>query len=312
MRAPEFWQHDGLMSRLLAPLGELYGAVTARRLKRPGVRVAARVICCGNVTAGGTGKTILALAVCDLLVARGHRPAFVTRGYGGRLKGPLRVDLARHGAADVGDEALLLAARAPTFVSRDRAAGAALAAGATHLILDDGLQNPDLIKDVSFLLIDGGVGFGNRRMIPAGPLREPVASAAGRASAAILIGADDTGAGAALPAGLRVLRARLVVPDLSGIRVLGFAGIGRPEKFRASLLAAGADVADFVGFPDHHRYRGFEIADLRARAGKLGAVLATTEKDLVRLALSDRAEILAVGVALRFDPRDALERLLAA
>jgi len=312
MRAPAFWRHDGVLPRLLTPLGMLYGAVTARRLARPGVRVAARVICCGNASAGGTGKTILALAVCDLLLAQGRRPAFLSRGYGGRLAGPLQVDPARHSAADVGDEPLLLAARAPTFVSRDRTRGAALAQHATDLILDDGLQNPDLVKDLSFLVIDGGAGFGNGRLIPAGPLREQVAAAASRVTAAILIGRDQTNAAAKLPPSLPLLRAQLVPagPDLIGARVLGFAGIGRPAKFRDSLVDAGAEVADFAAFPDHHPYRPAEIAALRVRAQNLGARLITTEKDLIRIAPNNRDAVVALGVALCFDPPEALAKIL--
>jgi len=312
MRAPAFWDQDGILPRLLSPLGAIYGAATAHRLTRPGTRVGARVICCGNASAGGTGKTILALAIGDLLLSQGHRPAFITRGYGGKLAGPLQVDPARHSAADVGDEPLLLAAHAPTFVARDRAQAAALADHATDLILDDGFQNPDLVKDVSFLMIDGGAGFGNGRLIPAGPLREPAAAAAGRASAVVLIGPDRTGALASLPPKLPVLRAQLVPrgPDLAGRRVLGFAGIGRPEKFRASLIEAGADVADFIAFPDHHPYRASELADLRARAEQFHARLVTTGKDLVRLAPNDRGDIVAAGVELRFDPAEALAHFL--
>jgi tetraacyldisaccharide 4'-kinase len=311
VKAPDFWQTDNWLARVLTPLGTLYGAATARRLRRHSVRTKARVICCGNATAGGTGKTILALAIADQLAAQGRRPMFLTRGYGGRLAGPVQVDPARHTAADVGDEALLLAARAPTIMARDRAAGAALAHDATDLILDDGLQNPDLIKDLTFLLIDGGAGFGNGRMIPAGPLREPVLRAAARVQAAILIGTDTTNALQSLPPGLPVLRAHLVpAANLAGTRVLGFAGIGRPEKFRASLIEAGADIADFLPFPDHHPYSAAEVAHLRARAQTLNAQLVTTEKDLVRLAPTDRANIMAVGVNLRFETANALQSWL--
>ena len=313
MLAPPFWQKDGLLPRLLAPLGWIYAATTARRLQRPGVRVPAVVICCGNATAGGTGKTILALALADLLISQGHSPAFISRGYGGALKGPLRVDPRIHSARDVGDEPLLLAARAPAYVGRNRAAAAALALGATHLILDDGLQNPDLEKDVTFLVIDGGVGFGNGRVIPAGPLREPVVAAAMRCTAAIIIGEDATGAARALPPSLPILRGNLFPNglNLSGRSVVGFAGIGRPEKFRASLVAAGAIVTDFISFPDHHPYSNSDIAGLRRQAETAAAVLVTTEKDLIRLAPADRPGILALGVALVFDPAHALAFLLA-
>ncbi len=316
MRAPGFWRRDGWVSRLLAPFGGLYGAATARRLRRPGLRVPATVICCGNVTAGGTGKTIVALAIADILINAGHRPAFISRGYGGRLKTPTRVDPARHTARDVGDEPLLLAARAPCFIGRDRAAVARFAAGFTHLILDDGLQNPSLVKDISFLVIDGGAGFGNGRMIPAGPLREPVAAAARRVQAAILIGEDEFNAQAQLPPGLPVLKATLVPvygkndDDPRGRRVVGFAGIGRPGKFRASLIEAGAAVAEFIAFPDHHFYTETEISRLQAEAIRFNARLATTRKDLVRLPPAARAGIAVLDVELRFTAPAALANLL--
>ncbi|HUZ62738.1 MAG TPA: tetraacyldisaccharide 4'-kinase, partial [Acetobacteraceae bacterium] len=240
---PAFWSDDGPLPRALSPVSFLVAAITAHRMARPGWRAPVPVICCGNVTSGGAGKTTLALDLLARLAARGVAAHALLRGYGGRERGPLRVDPAAHTAARVGDEALLLAAIAPTWVSADRAAGAAaaVAAGAGAIVMDDGLQNPGLAKDVSFLVIDGASGFGNGRVLPAGPLREPVAAGAARCRAAVLIGPDRTGALSALPPCLPVLRADLAseAAVFAGQPVFAFAGIARPPKFFDGLEAAG-------------------------------------------------------------------------
>jgi tetraacyldisaccharide 4'-kinase len=314
MRAPEFWRHDGLLPRLLAPAAAVYAAATARRLARPGWRAPVPVICCGNATAGGAGKTTLALDLGARLAA--NRVAFLTRGHGGRARGVHRVDPARDDAATVGDEALLLARCAPTWVAADRAAGAraAVADGAGVLVMDDGLQNPGLAKGLSFLVVDGGAGFGNGRVIPSGPLREPVAAAAARCSAAVLIGEDRSGALAVLPPALPVLRAELEQQDTAGLagrRVLAFAGIGIPEKFFAGLRAAGLVLAGTEAFADHHPYASAEIERLLARAEAADAVPVTTPKDAVRLPAGLRARVRVVGVRLVWQDPAALDALLA-
>ena len=305
-----------LLPALLAPFSPLVAAATARRVARPGWRAPVPVLCVGNVTVGGAGKTTVALDLVARLRAAGRDAHVLLRGYGGAARGVRRV--ARDDpAALVGDEALLLAAAAPTWVGADRAATAraAIAAGAEVLVLDDGLQNPTLAKDVSLLVIDGGFGFGNRRLMPAGPLREPVAAAAARCRAAVLIGADVHGALAALPPGLPVLRARLVVaPDaaaaLCGRRVLAFAGIARPEKFFASLEETGAEIAARESFSDHHPFAPAELRRLFDRAARLGALPVTTAKDAVRLppALRDQAAVL--GITLEWEDPAALAALL--
>lgn len=301
MRAPEFWQHDGVLPRLLSPLAALYAAATALRLSRAGWQAPIPVLCIGNAGAGGSGKTTVALDLGARLIARGRRVAFLTRGYGGRLRGPVRVDPLRHSAAETGDEALLLAATAATYLGADRAATArmAIAQGADMLVLDDGLQNPSLRKTLSLLVIDGATGFGNARVIPAGPLREPVPAAAARSSAALLIGPDATGALAQLPADLPVLRARLVsAPPPSG-PLIAFAGIGRPEKFRATLQAAGGEVRQFHAFPDHHPYTESDLRPILQAAA--GAAVVTTPKDMVRVPVTLRPRIISVGVRLAWD-----------
>ena len=318
-RAPRFWAagSSALWPTLLAPLSPLVAAATARRVARGGWRAPVPVLCVGNVTVGGAGKTTVALDLVSRLRASGCAAHVLLRGYGGAARGVRRV-APGDPAALVGDEALLLAAVAPTWVGADRAATAraAVAAGAAALVMDDGLQNPTLAKDLSLLVIDGGFGFGNRRVLPAGPLREPVAAAA-RCRAAVLIGPDAHGALAALPPGLPVLRARLV-PDpadaaaLRGRRVLAFAGIARPEKFIASLEEAGVSVAARESFADHHRFAPAELRRLFDRAARLGAVAVTTAKDAVRLAPEARARVAVLGIALEWDDPAALAALLTA
>lgn len=315
MRAPGFWQVDGLAAALLTPLGAVYAAATARRVARPGWQAPVPVICCGNATVGGAGKTTLALDLAFRLQAQGVAPAFLTRGYGGTARGPMRVDPAADSAI-VGDEALLLAAAAPTYLAADRSAGAriAVAEGAQMLVMDDGLQNPTLAKDCSFLVVDGEAGFGNGRVIPAGPLREPVSAVAVRCRAAVMIGADRHDAARLLP-GLPVLRAELVpdagAAELAGRPVLAFAGIGRPEKFFAMLEAAGLRVVARRPFADHHRYAPAELRGLFDAAGRLGALPVTTPKDAARLAAPDRARVRVVGVRLAWRDSPALDAILA-
>jgi tetraacyldisaccharide 4'-kinase len=312
LKTPAFWaDKHSVLAQALAPLGGITATLTARRIKKPGFAPGIPVICAGNAGVGGSGKTVVAL---DLLARLPGRPFALTRGYGGRLQGPVLVRPG-HTALDVGDEAVLLAAAAPVIVSRDRAAGArlALAEGATAIVMDDGLQNPGLAKSLSLLVIDGGYGFGNCLLLPAGPLREPVAAAAGRCRAAVLIGPDAAGAAAILPAGLPVLQASLAAScaaDLAGMPVLAFAGIGRPDKFFATVAGLGAVLAARVPFPDHHRYTGRDARRLIQLAGGLGARLVTTSKDFVKLPEALRASTAVVTVRLLWEDTAALQKLL--
>jgi tetraacyldisaccharide 4'-kinase len=294
MRAPAFWWETppSAFARALQPLGALYGAATARRIGRAGLRAAVPVICVGNFTAGGAGKTPTALALAALLRGAGERPAFLSRGYGGRLPGPVLIG-PQHGARDVGDEPLLLARAAPTVVSRDRPAGAALAteAGASVIVMDDGLQNPSLAKDFGLAVVDGAVGVGNGLPLPAGPLRAPLAAQWPAVQAVLVIGHGAPSEALAREAealGKPVFRATLApepaaAARLKDARVLAFAGIGRPEKFFASLRACGATLVEERAFGDHHPYTAAEMAGLAAEAAAKGLQLVTTEKDRVRL-----------------------------
>jgi tetraacyldisaccharide 4'-kinase len=317
MRAPDFWHKRDALSRILgvslSPLGALHGLSVAMKTKqKPLYRPRARVICVGNLTAGGTGKTPIARAIVTMLNARGCKTVFLTRGYGGQSKGPLLADKTHHTARDIGDEALLLAATAPTIVARDRAAGARLADDqhADVIVMDDGFQNFAIAKDLSFMVMDGDAGFGNGRMIPAGPLREPVAQGLARADALIVMG-DGT---ASLPRfSGPALRTRLIpnAPDtLRGKSVFAFAGIGRPEKFFATLRAMGAKIVGTQGFADHHFYSALELSGLRAAAKAGEALLVTTEKDWVRVPETERHNIIGVPVHARFDDASLLDSLL--
>jgi tetraacyldisaccharide 4'-kinase len=317
MRPPEFWTHDTLPGRLLRPFGAAYGLAgrLRRRWARP-TRATVPVICVGNLVAGGAGKTPVAMALAAALIARGRRPHLLCRGYRGRLPGPVRVDPARHDAAAVGDEALLLAAVAPTWCARDRVAGAAaaVAAGADVLVMDDGLQNPWLQHDLALLVVDGGFGFGNRRLLPGGPLREPLAAGFARASAIVQLGDDEVGLEALLPRRLPRLCARLRpgpdAPDLRRRRVVAFAGIGRPEKFFRSLAEAGAVLLARHAFADHHRYRRREVQALLADAAARDAMCVTTAKDGVRLPADLRAAITILPVTVSWREPESLARFL--
>ena len=316
MRAPEFWARPGILPTLLAPAAAVWGF--GARLRRGGkpTRVGIPVICAGNLVAGGAGKTPTALALGALLKAQGDTPHFLTRGYGGELKGPVQVDPSRHSAVDVGDEALLLAAQGPTWVSHDRVVGAraAEAAGATVIVMDDGFQNPKLAKDLSFIVIDGGYGFGNGRLMPAGPLRERLADGFARAQAVVLIGEDQRNVAMLLDGNLPILGAKLE-PDesarrLAGRTVLAFAGIARPAKFYDTLRRLGCNIALSQDFPDHHPYTPDEIMALCESASSFGALPVTTEKDLVRFPPEARGMVETVRVRLIWDNQAAVAALL--
>lgn len=316
MRPPDFWNSRRVLSTLLVPAGWVYAAVTRRRLARPGWRAPVPVICVGNIGIGGAGKTPVAMALAHRLAAKGRLPHFLTRGYRGREAGPLRVDPARHDAAAVGDEPLLLARVAPTWVARDRAAGAKAAAeaGAGCIVMDDGFQNPALEKDLSLIVVDGGFGFGNERVIPAGPLREPIAAGLARADAVVLIGEDVTEAGRHFGA-LPVLAARIVpaqtAQSLAGKKVVAFCGIGRPEKFFATVRALGAEVMEEMPYPDHHVFSDEEIMFVLEIMAQRGATVAvTTEKDRARLSPEAKPMVEAIPITIAFDAPAEVEALL--
>jgi tetraacyldisaccharide 4'-kinase len=319
--APDFWGREpGLAADLLLPFSAAWDAAGRlyRALAHP-YRAPVPVICVGNLVAGGAGKTPVTLALAAWFAGRGLAVNVVARGYRGRLSGPCRVDLFRHNFGEVGDEALLLAARAPTWIARDHAAGIAAAAiaGAEIVLLDDGFQNPTIHKTLSLIVIDTAYGFGNGRVIPAGPLRENLDRGLDRADALILLTAEgeQRSASSAKINGQRPVLSAMLAPvageRFADQRVLAFAGIGRPAKFYATLRALGAEIVAECSYPDHHAFSERDLTALRRAASGRGARLVTTAKDFVRLPAAARADIEVLEVEVRWSDPNALAGLLA-
>ena len=305
MHEPVFWYRpSSWMSHLLSPLAALYGAVAGHRLQRKGIDAGIPVFCIGNYHVGGAGKTPTVLALVKLLRDLGETPVVLSRGYGGRLSGPIMVDRDRHAAADVGDEPLMLAKAVPVAVARERADGLALAKsqGATVIVMDDGFQNPAIAKDASLIVIDAYRGLGNGQVFPAGPLRAPLSPQLDRTDALVVVGegkAADTVAARISAQDKPVLTAQLKAEDaglssLRGKRVLAFAGIGDPDRFFRMLRSNGVEVTSEHAFADHHPFTKGEIEALLAEAARDGLTLVTTEKDLVRMQGDVRRDFWAI------------------
>ena len=324
MREPAFWwRNPGLAAALLNPFGLAYGAIAARRMTKTGTEVGVPVLCVGNFTVGGAGKTPTAMILAQMLA--GERPFCLSRGYGGNIAGPKLVDAHADSAAQVGDEALLLARVAPTIVARDRVAGAKLARaqGASVIIMDDGLQNPSLAKGFRLAVIDARRGIGNGCNFPAGPLRGHWCTQLACVDALLIVGEGATADNIAAEGrtrGLRIFRGQLApdaaaVATLTGRDVLAFAGIGDPEKFFATALAAGIPVKARKSFPDHHRYTAEDAGELIMHAERDSLRLLTTEKDRTRFAGDDALAALAtrthtLPVTMVLEEPEELRRLV--
>ncbi|MDB5620984.1 tetraacyldisaccharide 4'-kinase [Tardiphaga sp.] len=313
MREPAFWQPPSTwLSRLLMPLAAIYGEIAGSRMARTGVTVGIPVLCVGNYHVGGAGKTPTSLALVALLREIGETPVVLSRGYGGSLKGPVKVDVSRHRASEVGDEPLMMARDVTVVISRDRVAGAALArsTGASVIVMDDGFQNPAVAKDASIIVIDGDRGLGNGRVLPAGPMRAPLDLQVARTDALVIVGngtAADHVAALVAARNAPVFCAQLTPDDaslaaLQGNRALAFAGIGDPQRFFRTLRNAGVDVVAEKGFPDHHAYAEDDITTLVAWAEREALTLVTTEKDMVKLrTMPGAGSIVSFAVTLAFD-----------
>jgi tetraacyldisaccharide 4'-kinase len=318
MNAPDFWNTKNVISRLLEPFGVLYASIaTIRRCLTKAKKVNAKVICIGNLTAGGTGKTPVCIEIASKLKQMNKTPHFLTRGYGGKLKN-ITVDLKKHSSFQTGDEPLLLANSCPVQIYPDRIKGAekAIKNGADYIIMDDGFQNPKLYKDLSFIVVDGVVGFGNCKPIPAGPLRENLNSGLKRADALIIIGNDNYNIKkfAKENFNLPTLQASIIpscdVSYLAGQNVVAFAGIGRPEKFFETLKMIGCNLVSTHRFADHYPYAPSDIEPILQEAYNLNAITVTTAKDAVRLEADQRQQVDIIDIKIKFNDETKLNNIL--
>lgn len=308
MKTPKHWQSNSFISKLLVPFGLLYGFLTQLRLKlKKSQHANVPVICIGNITAGGTGKTPVAISIAKMLETEMFHPFFISRGYGGKLQNVL-VNNKKHSAAEVGDEPLLLSQQAPVIVNADRVAGARLAEtqGADILLMDDGFQNPALYKNLSFLVFDGNYGIGNGRLIPAGPLRETFANGIKRADALIIMGKDKHNLSKLSGLPTFFAHTEPVQTSISNLNVIAFAGIGHPQKFYHTLNRYGFNVIETIDFPDHHFYTRSELEDILTRAQKQNSVVYTTAKDYVKIPSSLQNEFKVLDIAVIWDEPEKL------
>lgn len=313
MKTPSYWKNDCFVSKVLSPLGCLYTFATRLNIRKSKPKsVNKPVICIGNLTAGGTGKTPVALSIAELLQEQGRTPFFVSRGYGGKLKN-IVVDNKSHSAQDVGDEPLLLSEQAPVVVNPDRYQGAltAIKNGAEIIVMDDGYQNPGLKKDLSFLVFDGEFGCGNQQGIPAGPMRETLQDGLKRAQAVIIIGDDKHNLKeqvGSLPVFFGKISPK--IPAETNKKIIAFAGIGRPQKLYNSLQEVGFTVSESYDFPDHHQYTVKELKQLIDRAETLGIEIYTTTKDFVKIPAELRQKFNVLKIEIQWDDKNALTNFL--
>ncbi len=308
IRAPKFWHKPSIAGKLLSPLSILWrtGTAVQKIFSSPPWSGPVPIICVGNLTAGGAGKTPLTIDFVQALNASGHKPHVLTRGFGGSLIGPVKVNPDIHTVAQVGDEPLLLASKAPTWLARNRVAGAqqAIKNGASIIIMDDGFQNSTIKKSFSILAVDGGYGFGNGQVIPAGPLRETPKAGFSRCDAVVLIGEDQHGIMDFIGNTCPIYRTKIITypnKELTNQKVIAFAGIGRPSKFYESVIDLGCEIVDTFDFPDHHQFKLDEINSILKQSSELSAIPVTTTKDYVRLPLEVQPMIKQIEIALKWE-----------
>ncbi|MBP5353492.1 MAG: tetraacyldisaccharide 4'-kinase [Alphaproteobacteria bacterium] len=308
MKTPDFWHSNSLTSKLLTPIGCIYGFLTQLRLKLvKSPKIEIPVICVGNITAGGTGKTPVSLSLAKMLATEMYHPFFVTRGYGGKLQNVI-VNNKKHTAQDVGDEPLLLSQQAPVAVNANRykAAQLALQEGADVVIMDDGFQNPSLYKDLSFLVFDGNYGIGNGKIIPAGPLRETFDDGIKRADALIILGKDKHNLSERSKLPVFFGHTEVVQTATTKNDVIAFAGIGHPQKFYRTLQSQGLNIVETIDFPDHHFYQKKELEQILHRAAEMNADVYTTSKDFVKIPISMQKYINVLEIAVVWDEPEKL------
>jgi len=322
LKAPKYWEHGrgGLMSALLSPIGWLFGVGTQlNQSAATPIQAPAPVLCIGNAVAGGAGKTPIAMDIGKRLLSAGVNAHYLSRGYGGSEQGPHLVDPASDNVARVGDEPLLLAQIAPTWISKDRVKGAIamVEAGAKTILMDDGFQNPSLLKDINLCVIDGTYGIGNGRVMPAGPLREEFEHSLQKSNAIVIMGTDRAGMAERIKAitpDIVLLKAQ-VTAKLTNFNILNqpihaFAGIGHPDKFFNMLGELGCDIIKATPFADHHIYKDTEISQLVEVAEADKALLLTTEKDYVRLDTKWKNAVKPLGISVTWDDEALLTALL--
>lgn len=317
IKSPQFWNKPPFFPwKLFLWISWVYGWFVQKRLQqRCPTKISVPVICVGNLTLGGVGKTPVVLSLAEHYLKKGEKVGFLTRGYGGTLKGPLQVNLNNHTAKEVGDEPLLLGRIAPTWVARDRVLGARqmVKKGITLIIMDDGYQNPFLYKDLSLIVVDGVQGFGNKTVFPLGPLREPFAFGLNRADGVIVVRPPSQ----ALKEDLsfytgEIIQAEMVLETSPPIpqKVVAFCGIGNPDKFFKSLEAENVTILERKSFPDHYVYKDFDLTDLKKKAIFWGVPLVTTEKDWVRLDKQNKKDVLPVAAKLKWKEWGKMKALL--
>lgn len=315
IQTPDFWyRKNGVISTALTPLSVIYGAISHRKInKKPRYKAKIPVLCVGNLTAGGSGKTPVVGALAKIFIAQGKNPHILSRGYGAKIKTTTKINEEVHTAREVGDEPFMHAKDYTCWISPNRVRAAKLIERekqATVILMDDGFQNPDLRKDVSVIVVDGTVAFGNEKLLPAGPLREPIADGIKRADALIIMGDDRHYLTERFSYLLPVFQAHLVpdfdITDWKGQPVVGFTGIGRPEKFRQTLLSIGVKLKDFVPFADHHFFSMTELNQLMSLADEYKAKLVTTEKDWGRLPSGYQNMVTPISVAVKWKDEPAL------